>query len=44
MATIRKRGKIYQIDYFDPDGKRIRKSFKKKKDADLEGCPGAFRP
>jgi hypothetical protein len=30
MATIRKRGKAYQIDYFDPAGKRIWKSFKKK--------------
>lgn len=36
MATIRKRAKGYQIDYFDPHGKRIRKSFKKKKDAEAE--------
>jgi integrase len=36
MATIRKRGKAYQIDYFDPAGKRVRKSFKKKKDAEAE--------
>lgn len=36
MATIRKRGDSYQIDYYDPDGKRVRKSFKKKKDARLE--------
>jgi integrase len=36
MATIRKRGKGYQIDYCDPDGKRVRKSFKKKKDAQAE--------
>ena len=36
MATIRKRGKGYQIDYFDPTGKRVRKSFKKKKDAETE--------
>ena len=36
MATVRKRGKGYQIDYFDPYGKRIRKSFKKKKDAEAE--------
>ena len=36
METIRKRGKGYQIDYFDPNGKRIRKSFKKKKDAQAE--------
>ena len=31
--AIRKRGKGWQIDYFDPHGKRIRLSFKKKKDA-----------
>ena len=36
MATIRKRGKAYQIDYFDPDGKLVRKSFKKKKYAEAE--------
>ena len=36
MATIRKRGNSYQIDYFDPTGKRVRKSFKKKKDAENE--------
>jgi len=36
MATIRKRGGSYQIDYFDPTGKRIRKSYKKKKDAGNE--------
>ena len=36
MATIRKRGKGYQIDYCDPTGKRVRKSFKKKKDAQAE--------
>jgi len=36
MATIRKRGKTYQIDYFDPAGKRIRMSFVKKKDAEAE--------
>ena len=36
MAKVRKRGKGYQIDYFDPHGKRIRKSFKKKKDAEAE--------
>ena len=34
--AIRKRGKTYQIDYFDPTGKRIRKSFKKRKDAEAE--------
>jgi integrase len=33
MATIRKRGDAYQIDYYDPNGKRVRKTFKKKKDA-----------
>jgi len=27
---------MYQIDYFDPTGQRIRKSFKKKKDAEAE--------
>ena len=36
MATIRKRGNSYQIDYFDPNGKRVRKSFSKKKDAEAE--------
>jgi integrase len=36
MAMIRKRGKTYQIDYFNPDGRRVRKSFKKKKDAQAE--------
>lgn len=36
MAKIRKRANSYQIDYFDPDGKRIRKSFKKRKDAEAE--------
>ena len=36
LATIRKWGKGYQIDYFDPTGKRVRKSFKKKKDAEAE--------
>ncbi|MEW6673438.1 MAG: site-specific integrase [Thermodesulfobacteriota bacterium] len=36
MAKIRKRGNTYQIDYFDPTGKRIRKSFKKRKDAEAE--------
>ena len=40
--AIRKRissktGKVsWQIDYFDPTGKRIRKSFKKRKDAEAE--------
>jgi len=36
MATIRKRGNSYQIDYFDPTGKRVRKSFKKRKVAAAE--------
>lgn len=36
MAKVRKRGSAYQIDYTDPDGKRVRKSFKKKKDAEAE--------
>lgn len=36
MATIRKRGDSYEIDYFDPTGKRIRKCFKKKKIARAE--------
>ena len=36
MAKIRKRGNSYQIDYFDPTGKRIRKSFSKKKGAEAE--------
>jgi integrase len=36
MAKIRKRGKAWQIDYFDPSGKRIRRSFKKRKDAEAE--------
>ncbi len=36
MAKIRKRGSSYQIDYFDPHGKRVRKSFSKRKDAEAE--------
>ncbi|RJR33253.1 MAG: site-specific integrase [Desulfobacteraceae bacterium] len=36
MAKIRKRGDSYQIDYRDPNGKRIRLSFDKKKDAEAE--------
>ena len=36
MAKVRKRGNSYQIDYFDPGGKRIRKTFAKKKDAEAE--------
>lgn len=34
--AIRKVGKYFQIDYYDPNGKRIRKNFKKKKDAVAE--------
>lgn len=34
--AIRKVGKYFQIDYYDPSGKRIRKNFKKKKDAVAE--------
>jgi len=40
MAQVRKRegknGVSWQIDYFDPNGKRVRQSFKKKKDAEAE--------
>ncbi len=36
MAKVRKRGNAWQIDYFDPNGKRVRRSFKKKKDAEAE--------
>ena len=36
MAKIRKRGNSYQIDYFDPHGKRVRKSFRRRKDAEEE--------
>ena len=36
MAKIRKRGSTWQIDYFDPTGQRVRRSFKKKKDAEAE--------
>jgi len=31
MAKVRKRGSRWQLDYFDPHGKRIRLSFAKKK-------------
>ncbi len=34
--AIRKRGQTWQIDYIDPVGKRVRKSFKKKKEAEAE--------
>jgi integrase len=40
LATVRKReckiGVSWQIDYYDPHGKRIRLSFDKKKDAEAE--------
>jgi hypothetical protein len=32
MAKTRKRGNSHQIYYFDPNGKRVRKSFRKRKD------------
>ncbi len=35
MAT-RKRGNTWQIDYYSPNGKRVRQSFKKKRDAEAE--------
>jgi len=31
LMAIRKVGKYFQVDYYDPNGKRIRKNFKKKK-------------
>jgi integrase len=34
--AVRKRGDSWQIDYLDPTGKRVRQSFRKKKDADAE--------
>jgi integrase len=34
--AIRKRGDTWQIDYYDPAGKRVRKNFKQKKDAVAE--------
>jgi hypothetical protein len=43
MAKIRKRGNSYQIDYLDPTGKRVRKSFKKKKAVNLLNGLTAFR-
>jgi integrase len=36
MAKVKKRGNSYQIDYLDPNGKRVRLSFHKKKDAVAE--------
>ncbi len=32
MGAIRKRGIAWQLDYVDPIGKRIRKTFKKRKE------------
>jgi integrase len=34
--AIRKRGQTWFIDYYAPDGERIRKTFKKRKDAEAE--------
>ena len=34
--AVRKRGDSWQIDYLDPNGKRVRQSFRKKKDAEAE--------
>ena len=34
--AIRKRGDGWQIDYFDPTGRRVRRNFKKKKEAEAE--------
>lgn len=36
MAKVRKRGTHWQIDYFDPLGNRVRKSFTKRKEAEAE--------
>ncbi|NIM99577.1 MAG: tyrosine-type recombinase/integrase [candidate division Zixibacteria bacterium] len=36
MAKVRKRGSGWMIDYYDPTGKRIRKTFKKKGEAEAE--------
>jgi integrase len=36
MPKVKKRGNSYQIDYLDPTGKRVRKSFNKKKEAVAE--------
>jgi len=36
MAKVTKRGKSWVIDYTNPAGKRIRKAFKKRKDAEAE--------
>jgi hypothetical protein len=38
MANIRKKvnksGTVYRVDYYDPDGRRVRKDFPLKKDAE----------
>lgn len=34
--AIRRRGNSWQIDYYDPLGKRIRKTFRRRKDAEAE--------
>ncbi len=36
MLKVRKMGSSWQIDYIDPNGKRVRVSFKKRKDAEAE--------
>jgi len=35
--AIRKRGRSYQIDYIDPNRKRVRKSYKRRKNATFPG-------
>jgi hypothetical protein len=37
MAKVKKRGNSWQIDYTDPNGKRIRKAFRK------NGCQKGFK-
>ena len=38
MATVKrklnKKGAVWRVDYYDPEGKRIRKDFSLKKDAE----------
>jgi hypothetical protein len=34
--AVRKRGSTWQIDFFDPSGKRVRLNFKTKKEAEAE--------
>jgi hypothetical protein len=34
--AVKKRGDSWQIDYLDPNRKRVRQSFRKKKDAEAE--------